>query len=177
MGNRDQAPDSMKPVRVRAIRSTDAPELERFYAELSPDSRRTRFLFVSAGLSHAQSASFCTTDHDHREGYVAVVHDGPGRSEQVVGHLCLEPNEGDGAEVAIAVADAFQHRGIGRRLLVAGTEWARRRHIVRLTATMSADNAPIHRLLAGLGLPTRMRYAGAGVSEITIDLAARTVAA
>lgn len=67
--------------------------------------------------------------------------------------------------------------GLGRRLTVAGAAWARREHIAQLTATMSADNASIHRLLAGLGLPTHLRYASAGVSEIIIDLVAQTVAA
>jgi len=177
MRNHDLTPGSVNPVRVRAIRSADAPALERFYAELSPESRRTRFLFISAGLSHAQSASFCTTDHDHREGFVAVVDEGPANREGIVGHLCLEPDGQDGAEVAVAVADAFQHRGIGRRLLAAGAAWAARRDIARLTATMSADNAPIHRLLAGLGLPTSTRFLGAGVSEVTIDLPARSIAA
>jgi GNAT superfamily N-acetyltransferase len=79
--------------------------------------------------------------------------------------------------VAIAVADEFQHRGIGRRLMLAGIAWARGKHIARLTATMSADNGPIHRLLAGLGLPAQVRYAGAGVSDVRIDLVAQSVAA
>jgi RimJ/RimL family protein N-acetyltransferase len=164
-------------VRIRAIRSTDAPELQRFYAGLSPDSRRTRFLAISAGLNEAQSTSYCTTDHDHREGFVAVVHDDLDGSGRIVGHLCLEPDGADAAEVAIAVADEFQHRGIGRGLMVAGIAWARREHIARFTATMSADNAAIHRLLGGLGLRTQSSFIGAGVSEITIDLVAQSIAA
>jgi acetyltransferase len=168
---------SSSSVRVRAIRPTDAPELQRFYEGLSPDSRRTRFLSISAGLSKAQSASFCTTDHDHQEGFVAVVDFGSVAQERIVGHLCLEPDGEEAAEVAIAVADQFQHRGIGRRLMLAGVAWARGKHVARLTATMSADNGPIHRLLNGLGLPTQVRYAGAGVSDITIDLVAQRIAA
>jgi acetyltransferase len=164
-------------VRVRAIRPTDAPELQRFYAGLSPESRRTRFLSIAAGLSQAQSASFCTTDHDHQEGFVAVVHNASVAHERIVGHLCLEPDGEEGAEVAIAVADEFQHRGIGRRLMLAGVAWARGKHIARLIATMSTDNGPIHRLLARLGLPTQVRYSGAGVSDITIDLVAQSIAA
>ncbi len=50
-------------------------------------------------------------------------------------------------------------------------------HIASLTATMLAGNAPIHRLLAGLGLPTQTEDVGAGVAEITIDLVAQSVAA
>lgn len=153
---------------VRAIRATDASELQRFYAGLSPESRRTRFFSVSPGLDQAQSLSFCTTDHNHQEGFVAVSHAGRAGRERIVGHLCLEPDGEHVAEVAIAVADEFQHRGVGRRLLAAGAAWARREHVGRLTATALAGNAPIHRLLMGLGLPTRVRYVGAGVAEITI---------
>jgi len=171
-GRRDR-----RPVHIRPIRATDAPGLLRFYAGLSPESRRTRFLSVSAAVSPAQSISFCTTDHDHEEGFVAVVHDGPLGQSRIVGHLCLEPDGSDAAEVAIAVADEFQHRGIGRRLMAAGAGWARRAHVRRFTATMFAGNAPINRLLIGFGLPTRVRYVGAGVTEITIDLVAENVAA
>jgi len=164
-------------VRIRAIRQTDETELQRFYAGLSPESRRTRFFAISPGLSEAQAHAFCTTDHDHREGFVALARAGTDRDERIVGHLCLEPDGAGSAEVAIAVAEAFQHHGIGRRLLMAGVAWARREHMTRLTAAMLAGNAPIHRLLAGLGLPTRAAYAGAGVSEVSIDLAPQSVAA
>jgi GNAT superfamily N-acetyltransferase len=170
-------PRGVGVIRIRAIGPTDEIELQRFYAGLSPESRRMRFFAISPGLSRAQSRAFCTTDHDHREGFVALAGIGLAREERIVGHLCLEPDGGEAAEVAIAVADAFQHHGIGRRLLTAGAAWARREHITRLTATMLAGNAPIHRLLAGLGLPTRVADAGAGVSEVTIDLAPQRVAA
>ena len=168
---------SPAPVQVRAIRPTDAAGLERFYSDLSAESRQTRFFSISPGLSHAQAASFCTTDHDHREGFVAVVQRRPGDRERVVGHLCLEPDGAAAAEIAIAVADEFQHQGVGRRLMDAGVAWARSEHIATLTATMLAGNAPIHRLLVGLGLPARVRCVGAGLAEVTIDLVAQSVAA
>jgi len=171
-----EAPGSTR-VGVRTICSTDASELRRFYAGLSPESRRARLLSVSPGLSEAQSVSFCTADHDHREGFVAVTHEGAPRGERIVGHLCLEPDGAGVAEVAIAVTDSFQHHGIGRRLLAAGLDWARRAHVAYLTATMLSSNAPIHRLLAGLGLPTRVKDIGAGVSEVTIELGALSAAA
>jgi GNAT superfamily N-acetyltransferase len=163
-------------VRVRSIRPTDAPALRTFYAQLSEESRRARFLHVCAGLDRAQSISFCTPDHDHQEGFVAIVA-GPLRHEQIVGHLCIEPDDTNVSEVAIAVADAFQHRGIGHRLLAAGAAWAIGEAISRLTATMLTSNDAIHRLLVGLGLPTRERWVGGGIVEMTIDLARRNVAA
>ena len=107
-------------VHIRRIRRADTAALEAFYAGLSGESRRTRFFSVAGRPSHAQSVSFCTPDHDHREGFVAVVGTAGGSAERIVGHLCLEPAGGHVAEVAVAVADDVQHQGIGRRLLDAG---------------------------------------------------------
>jgi len=163
-------------VRIRAIRPTDARDLERFYAALSPESRRTRF-FSSSVVGHAQTVSFCTTDHDHREGFVAVIGGAPVGRERIVGHLCIEPDGADAAEVAIAVADEHQRQGVGRQLMAAGTAWARSENIARFTATMFEGNAPIHRLFCGLGMPIQIRPVGAGLAEITIDLAGERLVA
>jgi GNAT superfamily N-acetyltransferase len=157
-------------VRVRAIRSTDSVALQRFYCGLSNENRRARFLHASVGPTPTQCVTFCCTDHDHREGFVAVVDASRVAHELIVGHLCLEPDRSSAAEVAIAVAEEFQHQGIGRLLLTEGVAWARRERIAHLTATMFAGNAAIHQLLIGLGLPARERYVGAGVTEITIEL-------
>lgn len=161
-------------VSIRRIRRADLPELERFYAILSPESRRTRFFAVGAGVSHGQSVSFCTPDHDHREGFVAIVHAAAPEGDRIAGHLCLEPAGGHVAEVAIAVGDALQHQGIGRRLMAAGVRWALAEGFTTLTATTYIGNAPIHRLLTGLGRPAHAHDAGVGTEEITIDLRTST---
>ena len=92
-------------------RPADTAALEAFYAGLSGESRRSRFFSVAGRPSHAQSVSFCTPDHDHREGYVGVVAAVAEPGERIVGHLCLEPAGGHIAEVAVAVADDLQHLG------------------------------------------------------------------
>jgi len=170
---RQQAP----VVRIRPIRPADGDALERFYENLSPESRWARFFGGTAGLSHEQASSFCTPDHHHREGFVAEI-PAVGRGlPQVVGHLCLEPDGARAAEVAIAVSDAFQGRGIGRRLMSAGLEWASREGIETLTATMREGNIAIRRLLTGLGLPVTCRPIGSSVLAVTIDVRRRSVAA
>jgi acetyltransferase len=168
---------ALPPVSIRPIRSDDAAALERFYVELSEDSRRLRFFGATRGLSHTQSTTFCTTDHDHREGFVATVAvaDGdnaqvPGAGERIVGHICLEPAGSRRAEMAIAVADEFQRAGIGRRLIEAALEWARRARVATLTATMLTGNAGIHRLVLSLGLPTRIQPSGPDASFVEIDV-------
>jgi RimJ/RimL family protein N-acetyltransferase len=163
--------DSAAPVRIRRVRSGDSEALRRFYADLSPDSRQLRFLGAVAGLSDPQATKFCTPDHHHREGFVAIGPAEPGVPDRIIGHLCLEPDGEATAEVAIAIADAWQHRGLGSRLLKAGIRWARASGITCLRASMYAANPGIHRLLLGLGMPSSERFLAPGIAEMTIDLA------
>jgi acetyltransferase len=114
--------------------------------------------------------SFCTPDHAHREGFVAVAPSGRSGDDTIVGHLCLEPVDASTVEVAIAVADEFQHRGIGRRLMDAGIAWARQMGIARLTATTLSANVPIRRLLAGLGLAVSTTAEGLDTSILSIEV-------
>ena len=110
---------------IRRVVPADAQALRDFYAALSPDSRRARFLASVSGLSKEQSRSFCAPDHVHAEGFVAVSA-GPFAQDRIIGHLCLEPAEGGSLELAVAVADAAQGRGIGRTLFTAALDWAAR---------------------------------------------------
>ena len=110
-------------VAIRAIRGDDVLLLERFYEGLSPDSIDARFHGAMHGIADRAARSFCGPDHAHREGLVAVSPE-PDGSEIVIGHLCLEPTPEGDVEMAVAVADAWQHHGIGRALVVSGIDWA-----------------------------------------------------
>jgi acetyltransferase len=158
----------MTEIRIRPIEPGDDDRLQAFYAGLSDESRRTRFFAPTPGIGHGQSTWFCTPDHTHREGLVAVA--GQGLGERIVGHACVEPIDERTAEIAVAVADAFQGRGIGHRLAIAATDAARADGYTRLVATMLAGNPAIQRLLHGLGLPASSRPIGAGVIQATIEL-------
>jgi acetyltransferase len=162
------APGSRDAVVIRPIHPSDRDALERFYADLSEESRLRRFLGVTRGVSHDQSGAFCAPDHDHREGFVATVASSSS-GDTIVGHLCLEPISAADAEVAIAVADAYQHRGIGRRLLTAGIAWAERAGFRALVATTFPWNTRIHGLLRTTGRPAEIRMTD-DLSIVTIRL-------
>jgi acetyltransferase len=174
MARQHGAPAS--PVTIRPIRGTDADALERFYAELSADSRATRFLGATRALGHARSETFCTTDHAHREGFVAVAREPRGR-QRIVGHLCVEPDGIGSAEIAVAVADAYQRQGIGRRLIQAAVHWGRRVGLRRLDATAFATNSKLIALMRSLGLPLHIDWRDGPICEMSIDLAGIQAAA
>lgn len=141
-------------IRVRRVCPADAAELERFYADLSADSRVMRFHGASRGINHQQAAKYAGADHRRRDGFAAVA-DG-----RIVGHLLLEPLYHGVEELAVAVDDRVRHHGVGTLLLAAAIASARLRHVQRLVAWVMADNVSMRRLLAGGHYPLRIEWEG-----------------
>jgi acetyltransferase len=164
-------PDSgpHRDITIRPVAARDVDELERFYAALSDESRRSRFFASTRGLPHRDAVAFCTLDHEHREGFVAEITDVDG-APRLIGHLCLEPASDGTTEVAIAVADAYQGQGIGSRLMAAGVTWARVHGIPRLTATAFSTNVPLLSLLRRLGARVRIDFSAPQFASLSIDL-------
>lgn len=156
-------------VQIRPIRPDDRHELARFYARLSTESRYARFHAVSNGIGAKAVDIFCGPDHEHREGFVADAIEGEQGGHAIVGHLCLEPGESD-LEMAVAVADDWQRRGVGRSLLSAAIKWATDHGIARLEASTFSTNSAILGLVASLECPTHTSSPSAGVVTLTIDV-------
>ena len=164
--------DPLLPVGIviRPIATGDRLELERFYASLSADSLEARFHGATRGIGDREARSFCGPDHLHREGLVAVEQHRLGR-DRVVGHVCLEPiDDSIDLEMAIAVADAWQHHGIGRALLGAALDWASRNDVKRLHATIRWSNPAIIGLLRSIDRPMHIANTADGDLEAVISL-------
>ena len=155
-------------VMIRAIRPADVVPLERFYAELSPDSRDARFHGGARGIEARAARTFCGPDHVHREGLVAV--ERQGRRERIVGHLCLEPLGSQDVEMAVAVADAWQHHGIGHALLVAAIDWACTHGFARVRGSIRWSNPGILSLVRTSGRPISIVTGAEGDAEAVIDI-------
>jgi acetyltransferase len=155
--------------RVRPIAPTDRDVLAEFYRELSNDSREARFLGAAPGIGDPTARFFCRVDHEHREGMVAEVVGADG-SRIIVGHLCLEPIGPGKAEMAIAVADAWQHHGLGRALLGRAIGWANLHEIAQLSASMRCSNVAVLGLIRSMGLPVTLEVGAGGVVDARIDM-------
>ena len=151
------------------IAPDDRDALTAFYSGLSADSLEARFHGACRGIGDATAQAFCGPDHAHEEGLVAEAAGGKGR-RWIVGHLCLEPTAPGEVEMAIAVADAWQRRGIGRSLLTAGIDWARRHDVTRMRASMRSSNTAIIGLVRSLALPVTFTLGEAGIVEVVIPL-------
>jgi GNAT superfamily N-acetyltransferase/predicted CoA-binding protein len=101
-------------VRVRPIRPEDAALEQRFFEALSERSRYQRFMHELRHLPPPMLARFTQLDYDRELALVALA---PGGAEFIgVGRYAPNP-DGESAEFALTVADAWQGRGLGRALL------------------------------------------------------------
>jgi acetyltransferase len=162
-------PPTVATARIRPIDDADRDALTAFYAALSPDSREARFHGASSGLGGGAARYLCGPDHDHREGLVAEVSDADGATT-IIGHVCIEPTGTGEAEMAIAVADVWQHHGIGRRLLAEAIVWARAHGFVRLVASVRLGNSAILGLIGSMDRVVTMGDCDGGVVDAVIDL-------
>ena len=145
------------------------PLLERFYQGLSSDSVNARFHGAMHGIPDRAARSFCGPDHEHREGIVATSRD-TDEAGILIGHLCLEPTPDGDVEMAVAVADTWQHRGIGRALVESGMDWARAHRFGRVRAAIRWSNPAIIGLLRSVGRPMRFCCDTDSELEALIDI-------
>jgi RimJ/RimL family protein N-acetyltransferase len=148
---------------VRPIRADDKDALLDLFERMSDRSRRRRFLSSKPSLSARELAYFTEVDHRRHEALVAVA---PGGCLAGVARYACAPGDDAEADVAFAIADEWQGRGIGTSLARQLVERARHNGIARLTASTLADNRPAHRLLRGLGFTV----CGADSSGVDLEL-------
>lgn len=99
---------------TRPIRPEDAALERRFFEGLSEKSRYQRFLNQMAQLPPQLMARFTQLDYDRELALVALAPD----SGEFIGVGRYAPNaDGETAEFALTIADAWQGKGIGRALL------------------------------------------------------------
>jgi acetyltransferase len=160
--------DSGRWVSIRPIERIDASGLADFYARLSPASCRQRFMCASPSPSPASIARLTAAD-----GIVAVLGEAGPNDGAIVGHASIHPDGSGAAEVAFAVADELQGRGLGTRLVAATVARARQSHLRRLSVVLYADNGRMRRAFRTIGLPILTDEIDAGTEEIAVDLTSR----
>lgn len=154
-------------VSIRPIERTDAAGLSHFYAGLSRESKRRRFL--SFGNPSDRALAHMFTDREG-EGFVGILNESGPRDGAVVAHASVQPDGHGGAEVAFAVADELQGHGVGTLMAQVAVELARRRGLRRLSATLLPDNVPMRRLLRGAGCEVVSDVIDAGAEEIALGV-------
>jgi GNAT superfamily N-acetyltransferase len=124
------------------------PLIQAAVARMSPETSRRRFFTVRRRLSDLELARLTELDGFDRFAIGAATRDPVGDVEGVgVARFARLAERPQVAEFALVVIDAFQRRGIGRRLLHALARAALARGIDRLRGLLLVDNLPMQRLL------------------------------
>jgi GNAT superfamily N-acetyltransferase len=152
-------------VRFR-VSKHDGPEpLAAFFASLSPESLHKRFLAARTGPEPDELRQWSAESADRFAIEAAPI----GNAARIIGFAQAARISGQAAEVAIAVADAFQHRGLGRLLLRRLAAEARRRQIRWFIFDAYPDNVAVWRLASKAGVGTR-RVNGDGMAATLVSL-------
>jgi len=147
-------------LRLQAPSPTDLDDIKQFYDGLSAESRYLRFHGAAASESAAQAAV-----QAQGEDRVTLIARFGGRVVAVAGFEGLrEPRV---AEVAFAVADDFQNRGVGTRMLEQLAEIAAERGIQRFDAEVLFSNGAMLRVFEDAGYGVRR---ASSFGEVTVSL-------
>ena len=130
---------------IRALRNGDTATVASLFERLGDRSRERRFCGAKPRLSELELASLSRVDSDHHV-LVGYVDGDPGP----VGIARLV-RTGSSAEIAFAIADTHQSKGIGSTLANELAADARAAGITQLVATVCGDNPRVLALLKRLG--------------------------
>ena len=153
-----------RPVRVRPISPADGAALVRFHLGLTRETTRLRFFAVHPELSAEEVERFTHVDHTEREGLVVL----DGGEIIAVGRFERLPGT-EKAEVAFVVADAWQSRGVGTRLLKELAARARAVGVAGFIADTLEENHRMRHLFRHSGLAATSTVE-TGVVRVAMDL-------
>jgi acyl-CoA hydrolase/GNAT superfamily N-acetyltransferase len=175
-GKRGEYPEDLETYRttktgleilLRPVKISDEPLLKDFFYSLSDNSLYRRFISVRKDMPHKRLQEFVVIDYTREMILLAVIKQE--QKEEIVGvgqYSINEPTHT--AEVALAVRDDYQNKGIGTELLSYLTYLAKRQGIWGFTAETLIENVPMLHLFEKMGFDIEKRSAE-GVYELKMS--------
>jgi GNAT superfamily N-acetyltransferase len=146
---------------IRPIGTDDKGAIATAFEHLSEESRYRRFFSPLQRLSERDLAYLTEVDHQDHEALIA--HSELGEPLGVARYV--RGGNRRKAEVAVAVVDSWQGRGVGTALLGALADRAREEGVGVFTATILTQNPKVIGLMHSIGEPRQV-----GPSSITAQL-------
>jgi len=151
---------------IRALTHDDRSNLIAAVARTSAESLRRRFFVPKTKFTDREMDFFSNVDFVNHVALVAVIEDD---QTAIVGggrYIVVRPGE---AEIALAIVDHYQGRGIGTALIRHLVAIARAAGLTRLIAEVLAENLPMLRVFeqSGLAISTKRE---AELRHVTLEL-------
>ncbi len=157
------------PVTIRPIRPEDAEIEQEFVRNLSGESRYYRFMDTVRELSPKMLSHFTQVDYDRHMALI-VVTARDGRETQIAVARYVADDDRRRCEFAIVVADAWQQKGLGTRLMQALMAAARASGIHVMYGEVLTSNHKMLQLMARVGLSAHFDEQDPRIMRVEINL-------
>jgi len=151
---------------LRPVRMSDESLLKELFYSLSEDSMYRRFISMRKDMPHERLQQFVVIDYTKEMVILALLQEG--EKEKIVGIGQYGIHEASHtAEVAFAVRDDHQNKGIGTTLLTYLTYLGKRQGLLGFTAEVLVENRPMLHLFEKMGFDISKRISE-GVYELNM---------
>jgi acetyl coenzyme A synthetase (ADP forming)-like protein len=154
---------------LRPIRVDDARSWVGFIGKLSTENKYLRFLHTSKEMNLDDAVRFCTVDYHNRFAFVAAASREPNKDIVGAGQYYRLPDH-HSAEVALAIQDSYQGRGLGTSLLKQLADVARENGIDIFEADVLAENEQMMNVFKDYGFHVTSELQ-TGVYHVTFAIA------
>ena len=174
-GKRGEYPEELETLRttktglqifMRPVKISDETLLKDFFYSLSDTSLHRRFLSFRKDMPHERLQDFVVIDYTKEVLLLVIIGDQNNQLIAAVGQYGIDENTHT-AEVAFAVRDDQQNRGIGFELLKYLTYLAKRQGLLGFTAEVLVDNKPMLRVFEKGGFDMKKR-SDSGVYDLML---------
>jgi acyl-CoA hydrolase/RimJ/RimL family protein N-acetyltransferase len=174
-GKRGEYPEELETFRttktglqifIRPVKISDETLLKDFFYSLSDTSLHKRFLSLRKDMPHERLQDFVVIDYTKEVLLLVITGDQENQLIAAVGQYGIDENTHT-AEVAFAVRDDQQNRGIGFELLKYLTYLAKRQGLLGFTAEVLIDNKPMLHVFEKGGFDMKKR-ADSGVYDLML---------
>lgn len=154
---------------IRPIRAEDAELTQSFVRNLSAESKFFRFMSSLSELTPEVLARLTQLDYSREMAFVATAMEDDREIEVAVSRYSTLPDD-QSCEFALVVADDWQHRGIGYKMMTVLLEHARVRGLKRMEGEVLASNTGMLALMGEIGFTHSSHPDDAGIRVVVRDL-------
>lgn len=163
-----QLPDGTD-LTIRPIRPEDAELEQVFVRGLSEESKYFRFMDSLQELSQSMLVRFTQIDYDREMALIAVLElDGQEKELGVCRYITMP--DGESCEFALVVADEWQHKGIGNKLMSILFDVARAKGLKIMEGEVLAKNRSMLGLVGRLGFVVNTSEEDASIKRVVKQL-------
>ena len=147
------------PLLLRPVKISDEPLLKDFFYSLSDQSMYRRFMTPRRDMPHERLQEFVVIDYTREMVILACLDEGARSPVTGLAEYYIE-EDGLTANVAFAVSDRYQNKGVGTELLAHLTQIARKQGLHGFTAEVLRENEAMLRVFEKMRFPIETTTAG-----------------